>query len=444
MLEVWGVNLMNIDLKKVKNVYFIGIGGIGMSAMAQFFLSENKKVSGSDLGETPVTELLEKKGVKVFLKQSPENISDDTNLVVYTLAIDKNDPELEEAKKRNISIISYPEALGLISKNKYTIAVSGAHGKTTTTAMIAKIMIDAGLSPSVIAGSLMNEYKSNFVAGESDYLVVEACEYKRSFLHLEPNVLVITNIEREHLDYYKDLSDIQDSFTELARKLKKDDFLVCDVESKNLEPVIEDRQVECNILDYHSIKTDRLSLKVPGKHNEENAKAALTVAAIFSIKENIALKSLKDFKGTWRRMEEKGKTKNGALVYDDYAHHPTEITASLSSLKKLFPDKKIVVAFQPHLFSRTKSLLPDFADTLKEFSESITLPIYAAREKFDPEISSKILSEEIKKVGGDSQSFEDFSSATKYLQNSFDSRHIIVTMGAGDVYKISENLTSNH
>ncbi|TSC60081.1 MAG: UDP-N-acetylmuramate--alanine ligase [Parcubacteria group bacterium Gr01-1014_107] len=214
-----------VDFTKTKAVHFIGIGGIGMSAAAQFFLSEGKKVSGSDLGESPVTRLLKSKGAEVFFVQRASNVNPASDLVVYTLAVSPQNPELKEAKRLKIVTLSYPQVLGAISSGRYTVAISGTHGKTTTTAMVGKIMIDAGLSPTVIAGSIMNQYKSNFVYGRSQYLVVEACEYKRSFLNLNPNVLVITNIEAEHLDYYKNLADIQDGFISLVKKLKKEDFL---------------------------------------------------------------------------------------------------------------------------------------------------------------------------------------------------------------------------
>jgi len=452
---------MDFNLSKITNIHFIGIDGIGMSALVQYFLAEGKKVSGSDVKRTQVTDLLEKKGVKVFLNQNPENIGKDVNLAVYSVAVSEDNPEIKEVRKRKILTLSYPEVLGLISKDKYTIAVSGTHGKTTTTAMIAKVMIDAGFSPTVIAGSIMNDYKSNFVEGKSpdvakrhrgssiskanrdNYFIVEACEYRRSFLHLEPNVLVITNIEEEHLDYYKNLEDIQNGFLELAKKLGKDDFLVCNIEDPNLEAIIGSKEIECNIIDYHSIKSSKPRLKVPGKHNEENAKAALAVSAIFEINSDKAVSSLENFKGTWRRLEEKGKTQKGALIFDDYAHHPTEIKASLSSLKELFPDKKIIAVFQPHLFSRTKILFNDFGESFSLAQVVILLPIYSGRENPDPKINSQKLYQKMREAGKSVSFFESFEKAAGYLKDNFDSDCIIVTMGAGDVYKVSDLVVNN-
>lgn len=426
-------------LKNSKKVHFIGIGGIGMSAVAQLFLHEGKKVSGSDTGSSKVTELLEEKGAKIYLSQSAENIEEDVDLVIYTIAIDAENPELKEARNRKIPIITYPESLGLISKDKFTIAVSGTHGKTTTTAMIAKVMIDAGLDPTVIAGSLMSEYGSNFVPGKSQFFLVEACEYKRSFLNINPNILVITNIDNDHLDYYKDLADIQSAFGELAQKLAPEDFLICNMSHPSLEPIIEDPKVECNIIDYPSLEA-KLELRVPGKHNVENAKAALAVATVLEIKDKKAIKSLENFKGTWRRLEALGKTKNGALVYDDYGHHPTEIKASLAALREKFPKKKIVVIFQPHLYSRTKLLLKEFAGSFEGMSEVIIAPIYAAREVDDKSISAEILAGEIKKSGISAKAMGTFEEISQYLITAFNSDYVIVTMGAGDVYKIAEKL----
>ncbi|MEK7551793.1 MAG: UDP-N-acetylmuramate--L-alanine ligase [Patescibacteria group bacterium] len=473
--------IMNaLDLNKVKSTHFIGIGGIGMSAVAQLFLSQGKKVSGSDTGSSKVTELLESKGAKIYFDQKAENFEKDVDLVIYTIAIDAENPELQEARKRKIPMITYPESLGLISKDKFTIAVSGTHGKTTTTAMIAKVMIDAGLNPTVIAGSLMSEYGSNFVPGKSEFFLVEACEYKRSFLNINPNILVITNIDNDHLDYYKDLADIQSAFGELARKLKPADFLICNMSHTNLEPIIEDPKVECNIIDYPSLEA-KLELMVPGKHNIENAKAALAVATVLEIKDKKAIKSLKNFSGTWRRLEALGKTKNGALVYDDYGHHPTEIKASLLAILEKFPKKKIVVIFQPHLYSRTKLLLKEFAQSFEGMSEVIIVPIYAAREVDDKSISAEILAGEIKKTGISAKAMENFQDIINYIiglgdldadqgasekrtepyvqygegasqrsnaemrrirksHKNFDSDYIIVTMGAGDVYRIAEKL----
>jgi UDP-N-acetylmuramate--alanine ligase len=455
-------------LKQAKNIYFIGIGGIGISAIARMLLLEGKKVTGSDRDDTKVTEELRKAGATIFIGAKKENVPADCDLVVYTVAIPADNPELMEVKERGLKILTYPETLNLISKEKYTIAVSGTHGKTTVTAMVAKVMIDAGLDPTVIVGSLIGD--TNFIMGKSKYLVVEADEYKKSFHNLEPSILVINNLDLDHLDFYKDLADIQDSFLHLAKKLPADGFLVCNTKLPNLKAIIDN--VKCNVIDYGEIEM-REKLLVPGEHNRQNAKTALGVAQALGVNKEIAEKSLAQFAGTWRRFEYKGKTKSGALVYDDYAHNPQKVKAALQGAREMFPDKKIKVVFQPHLFSRTKLLLNEFATAFNDADEVILAPIFPAREVFDPTISSEILAGEIRKNnrpgsqthhpssterGGLNQtsslvkeerqsadkavvlSFPDFDSIVSYLKTSLGHDDILITMGAGEQYKIGEAL----
>jgi len=434
-------------LKQAKKIHFIGIGGIGISAIARMLLLEGKQVSGSDRDASKVTDELKKAGATIFIGQKKENFPSDCDLVVYTVAIPKEDPEFAEAVKSGVKMLTYPQTLNLISKEKYTIAVSGTHGKTTVTAMIAKIMIEAGLDPTVIVGSLLKDIgansDSNFVAGKSKYLVVEADEYKKSFHNLEPSILVINNLDEDHLDFYKDLADIQDSFLHLAKKLPKDGFLICNTKLPNLQPII--KEVGCQVVDYDSISHDH-KLLVPGEHNRQNAKAANAVAKVLGASDEIILKSLKSFSGTWRRFEYKGKTKTGAVVYDDYAHNPQKVKAALQGAREMFPDKNIIVVFQPHLFSRTKLLLNEFATAFVDADEVILAPIFPAREVFDPTISSEILASAVianevkqsrnKKV----KAFKDFSDIEKYLKVNLKTNDILITMGAGEQYKIGESL----
>ncbi|TSC67787.1 MAG: murC [Parcubacteria group bacterium Gr01-1014_73] len=388
--------MKGINFKKIKQVYFIGIGGIGISAIARMFLLEGKSVSGSDAAESEVTVELQKLGVKISIGQRAGNIPTDCDLVIYTIAVPPDNPEFAEAKKRGILMMSYSEALGLISKDKYTIAVSGTHGKTTTTAMIAKIMIDAGLDPTVIVGSLIKDAagnRTNFIAGKSEYLVVEACEYKRSFLNINPKIVVITNIDADHLDYYKDIDGVVKGFSEFAVKAPKDGFVVTDTKDKNIKLAL--KKVVCQIVDYKNLPPEAAQpragkLQVPGKHNIENAKAALAVAKLLGIDVAIAQSALSGFRGSWRRFEFRGKAKNGALVYDDYGHHPTEILATLAGARELFPKGKIVVVFQSHLYSRTKDHIKAFGKCFKDADEVVVLPIYPAREKDPGDINSEM------------------------------------------------------
>lgn len=428
------------NISKFTTVHFVGIGGIGVSAIARMFLLEGKKVSGSDVAGSEVTEGLEKLGAQIFLNQRAENVPSDAELMVYSIAVPETNPERVEAKRRKIPEISYPELLGEISKEKFTIAVTGTHGKTTTTAMIAKILMDAGFDPTVVVGSFLLDGKggrTNFVAGKSKYLVVEGCEYRRSFLNLHPNILVITNIDADHLDYYKDMADIQSAFSELVSKLPEDGFLLINSHAHNLEPIV--RASQSKNADWSNFKVP-VTLKMPGQHNILNAKASLAVAKVLGIDESKALKSLSEFSGTWRRFEHRGKTSAGALVYDDYGHHPVEISATLSGAREMFPKQKIVVVFQPHLYSRTKDHLQAFGKCFSQADEIILLPIYPAREKDPGDISSEMVVAEIEKNGQSAYCVKTFEEAKIKALSLAESGDVIITLGAGETNKVADLL----
>ncbi|MFA5934689.1 MAG: UDP-N-acetylmuramate--L-alanine ligase [Candidatus Paceibacterota bacterium] len=426
-------------LKDSKRVHFIGIGGIGISAIARMLILEGKKVSGSDMSDSENISELKKTGAKIFIGHDSKNISKDIDLVIYTIAITPENPEFKQVVKLGIKMITYPQALHEISKDKFTIAVSGTHGKTTTTAMIAKIMMDAGLDPTVIVGSMLKDTKTNFIAGKSKYLVVESCEYRKSFLNIEPTVAIVTNIDNDHLDFYKDLADIQSAFTEFVNKVPKSGYIICNPRDKIVSPILSD--IKAKVISSEEFFDRELKMKVPGDHNKKNASMALAVAHILQIDKHKALKSVEGFSGTWRRFEHKGETKDGVIVYDDYAHHPTEIKATLKGAREFFNNKKIIVVFQPHLFSRTKLLLNDFAKSFNDADEVLLAPIYPAREVFDPTISSEILSGKIKnkKV----ISFKSFEDIEKYIKENLKKGDVLITVGAGDVYKIGEGLVSS-
>jgi len=437
---------MEIDLSKIKNVHFIGIGGIGISAIARMMLHEGKIVTGQDMQEGEVVHELKKAGVDIKIGQSYENIPEGTDLIVYTIAIDTYDVGLaiKIKEQTEIPVKSYPQMLDIISHDKYTIAVSGTHGKTTTTAMIAQILVDNGNDPTVIVGSLLVGSKSNFIAGNSKYLVVEACEYRRSFLNINPTILVITNIDEDHLDYYKDIEDIKSAFREMAMKVPADGFVVCNPSDKNISEVIDG--IDAKIINWEEFFKSDLKLKIPGVHNKKDAAGALAATSVLGISTDIGEKYVYNFAGTWRRFEFKGKLKSGALVYDDYAHHPTEILATLDGFRELYPKGdgwKVTVIFQPHLFSRTKLLLNDFAKSFSDADQVLILPIYYAREVDDGSISSLILSDEINKHSNNSKDFKDFRSVEEYMENQISNKtnkDIIVTMGAGDAFKIGDYL----
>ena len=420
------------------SVYFAGIGGIGISAIARMMLGEGKIVTGSDRSPSPITDELTKLGAIIFFDHRAEHIRPNTELVVYSIALADDNPELIEARHRGIPMKSYPEMLGEISRAKFTIAVSGTHGKTTTTAMLAKIFIKAGLDPTVIVGSILFDAGSNFILGKSRYFIVEACEYKRSFLNLAPQILIVTNIDNDHLDYYCDLADIQSAFAELAAKLPSTGALICKAADPFSAPLI--KATKARVIDYELFGSPIPKLTVPGKHNIKNAEAARAVSSVLEINPALALEALEQFSGTWRRFEYKGKAKNNALIYDDYAHHPSEIQATLSAGRQLFPDKKIYAVFQPYLYSRTRLLFNDFAVSFKEADEVVVAPIYAAREPADPAVSSEQLTRAIAGQGVSARYFTDFFAIARFLLKATGPNDLILFLGAGDIYRLADLL----
>ena len=411
---------MDLNISKIKSIFFIGIGGIGISALAKMALPKGIKVSGVDDNEDSKTiSSLKDLNVKIYLKEKLKEIPE-ADLYVYSDAWIFRGPEIiEEAKNTGKPVLSYAEALGIFAKDYKVIAIAGTHGKTTTTAMIAGIMIDAGLDPTVVVGSFVKKFDSNFRRGASEYLVVEADEYNRHFLQFHPYIGVVTNIEADHLDCYKDLADIKKTF---------DVFL---------------SQSENKIIDYQKYLDIVPKLSVPGLHNRMDAAAALAVIDILHIKKETALKSLENFSGTWRRLEKKGITKEGTIIYDDYAHHPTEIKASIQALRELYPkgSKKITVLFQPHLFSRTKAFFKEFSEAFDEANNVFILPIYFAREKADESISSEKLAEAIRLHHGEAVAFLDFDKAEISLKTMFfGPNDVFVAMGAGEANKLIEKV----
>jgi UDP-N-acetylmuramate--alanine ligase len=417
-----------------KHIHFVGIGGIGMSALAQLFLSQGHTVSGSDRDASQVTDLLEEKGATVHIGHTASCVPEQVTQIIYSDAVPDDNPERAVARERGVETQSYFEALGEATKTGTSIVIAGTHGKTTTTAMVAKVLIDAGKEPTVIAGSILTEYGSNFVEGKNDLFVIEGCEYRRHFLELHPDVLVITNIELDHTDYYSDLADMQDAFKSAIHLLPHDGLLVTNTTSKTIAPILHD--IPHDTIPYQHI--DVPPLQVAGEFNEENARAAkgAVFASFQDIKPFLIDASLAQFTGTWRRFEYKGKTKKGATVFDDYAHHPTAVKGTIASAKKSFPEHDIVVLFHPHLYSRTKSFFNEFRDALSTAHKAFVLPIYAAREKPDSSINSELLVEAIGK-NGNSTYIPDFETAKQVL-NEYDKDTVIITMGAGDVYKVAD------
>ncbi len=425
---------MNLDLSKIKKIFFVGIGGIGISALAKMAISKGINVSGVNDDESPKTlDPLRELGANIFLLSDlpAEALAKaGADLYVYSDAWLFRGPEiLQKVRETNKPVLSYFEALGQFAKEYKIIAIAGTHGKTTTTAMVAEILIEAGLDPTVIVGSFVKKFNSNFRIGKSKpaspdggqggYLVVEADEYNRHFLNFNPFIAVVTNIEVDHLDCYKDLADIKNAF---------DKFL---------------SQSEYKITDYTKYLEKVPKLSVPGVHNRMNAAVAMAVADILNINEEVTQKALSEFSGTWRRLEKKGETEEGVIIYDDYAHHPTETKASLEALRELYPKggKNITILFQPHLYSRTKALFADFATSFNEADQVLLLPIYFARETKDDSISSDKLAEAIRLNGLKVESFQDFQSAESYIQTlNLGKNDVFVTMGAGEAYKVADKV----
>lgn len=419
-------------------IHFIGIGGIGMSALARFYLHQGAAVSGSDSTQSALTEALAAEGAAVVYEQVATNITDDIELVVYTEAMPHDHPELTAARAQGIETINYFEALGRVANEYYLIAVAGTHGKTTTTAMLVEILEAAGLDPTAIIGSLRTKTQSNFRAGKSKYAVVEACEYKRDFLHLAPDVLVITNLEYEHVDYYHDLADVQSAFRELAHKVPAEGAIITDTANPHIAPVIEGAAAQ--VVDYRTDLSLTVSLKQPGLHNRLNAAAASATARFMGVDEAVTNGALEHFAGTWRRFEYKGEC-NGAPVYDDYAHHPTELTMAIAGVREAHPDRTVTVVFQPHTYSRTRELFADFVSALQTADRVVLLPIYAAREVDDGTVSSDQLAMAVADAGTTAVAVPGIAEAAERLESEVAAREVVLCAGAGTVTQVAEQLT---
>ncbi|MES2409631.1 MAG: UDP-N-acetylmuramate--L-alanine ligase [Patescibacteria group bacterium] len=437
--------MTELNLNIIKKIYFLGIGGIGMSALALLFKHEGKDVSGSDTGFSN-REGLVKAEVPTFEGYHESHITPDIDIVVYTLATPEDNIELIKARELGLPVLSYAAMLGEVSRTKKTIAICGTHGKTTTTAMIAHMMIRLNLSPSVIVGSLMKyEHdgiveKTNYIPGTGDYLVAESCEYKKSFLNINPTVVCITNIDADHLDFYGNIENIISSFKEFIAKLPPEGIVIADMLDENSQRAVEG----CNrkVIDSRSFLDVSLSLKVPGLHNKQNASVALAVSSYLGIKLEDAKEALKTFGGTWRRFEYKGNASTGALIYDDYAHHPHEILATLNGAREAFPQKKLTVVFEPHLYSRTKEHFENFAEVLSKFDTVYLTDIYAAREKFDGSISSGLMIDTIKKNNPNAFYISEFKDIAKKLNETTNQNDVVITMGAGTIGELAEILIS--
>ncbi len=430
-------------LDNFRHIHFIGVGGSGISALAYMAIAHGIKVSGSDIAPNPTTEKLEKEGVQIHIGHSKDNLSELCELVIYSEAIDKKEnPEFLEANKREISTLSYFEALGQLSTHKKTIVIAGTHGKTTTTAMLGLALIKAGEDPTVIVGSRVPTFENrNIQIGHSQWLVAEGCEYRRSFLHFQPFGVVLLNCELEHVDYYKSEADYLSAYQELVSKIPEDGFLVYNEEDENCRLISE--SYKGKKLPVASAASKNLSLNVPGEFNQMNAAHALEAAKQITKNMHGVRNGLQNFSGTARRLEKKGE-KNGALIMDDYGHHPTEVRATLKALKEANPGRRLICIFQPHQYSRTHELLDHFANAFGDADMVIIPNIFEARDTDEDKakISAEKLVKAISKQHSNCRWGENAEKTLETLKKELKKGDLAVTMGAGDVYKIGEDYLS--
>ncbi|MCR5735105.1 MAG: UDP-N-acetylmuramate--L-alanine ligase [Lachnospiraceae bacterium] len=459
--------MYEISFEKPIKVHFIGIGGISMSGLSEILLSRGFTVSGSDNKESDLTKRLESAGIRIYIGQKAENIQDDIQLVVYTAAIHDDNPELSEVRRRNIPTLTRAELLGQIMKNyRLPVAVSGTHGKTTTTSMLTSILLAADTDPTISVGGILKEIGGNIRIGHSPYFVTEACEYTNSFLSFFPKYGIILNIEEDHMDFFKDLADVRHSFKRFAELLPQDGALIINADIENLGELTDglsckvitysdaedtDADVGCTDISFDANgygsyellikkeKAGRITLSVPGRHNISNSLAAIASALELSIGMDSIKAGLSGFHGTDRRFEYRGDYK-GIKIVDDYAHHPTEIKMTLTAAQK-YPHKTLWTVFQPHTYTRTKAFFDDFVEALTLSDKVILAEIYAAREKDNLGLSSLQISEALNRRGTESYFFDTFEKIEDFIDKNLSEGDLLITMGAGDVVNIADDLT---
>ncbi len=453
---------MKNEIQPNSHIYFIGIGGISMSGLAEILKDRGCQVSGTDIKESDVTKHLESLGISIHYGHRAENITDDIDLVVYTAAIHPGNPELEAAKEKQIPLMDRARLLGhIMEEYQYSVAVAGTHGKTTTTSMVSEILLEAEKDPTITVGGILPAIHSNVKIGHSPYFVAEACEYFDSFLQFTPLVGVILNVEADHLDYFKTLDNIRRSFHAFAQRIPAGGLLVlnasiahpeeleenlhCSVETFGLKEnacwqarniVHEPNGKNSFDVYYQGEFYTSVHLDIPGKHNITNALAAVASAHFLDIPAEVCARGLSHFTGVDRRFQRKGE-KRGIVVIDDYAHHPTEIMATLSAARNV-RHNKLWCVFQPHTYSRTKNLFDEFGRAFGDADEIIVADIYAARETDDGTISAAMLAERIAKEGGNARYVGDFAAIRQHLETHCRTGDLLLTVGAGDVYKIGE------
>ena len=456
--------MYHINFKQPLHVHFIGIGGISMSGLSEILLKEKFTISGSDTKPSALTERLTSLGATVFYPQQASNIIDGIDVVVYTAAIRENNPELMEVKRKGLPTLTRAELLGQLMKNYNTpIAISGTHGKTTATSMLSHILLAAEKDPTISVGGILKAIGGNIRVGTSDIFVTEACEYTNSFLDFFPKIAVILNVEEDHMDFFKDIDDIRTSFHRFATLLPESGALIINQDIEHKEKITDG--LNCKIVTYSETQeadysaTDitfdewgnasfnliiygenkgRITLSVAGNHNVSNALSAIAVADLLGISLEQVQKGLLSFTGTDRRFQYKGE-RNGFTIIDDYAHHPTEIRATLTSIRN-YPHREVWCIFQPHTYTRTKAFFHEFAEALSLADHVILADIYAARETDTLGVSSEALAEEIQTLGADAYYLPSFEAIENFVLKKCIHGDVLITMGAGDVVNIGESL----
>jgi len=449
--------------RRVKHIHFVGIGGIGMSGIAEVLLNLGYTISGSDLERSDITSRLESLGATISHGHASEHLMD-VDVVVKSTAVGEDNPEVVEAHRRNIPVIPRAEMLAELLKMKYSIAVSGCHGKTTTTSIISTILAHGGLDPTMVIGGRLDSIGSNARLGEGDIVVAEADESDGSFLHLNPYIAVITNIDREHLDYYPGIGEIKDAFLQFANSVPFYGSVIACGDCDNVRDILPrmkrktvtygiDDQVDLRAADisfngltsqytlYHREELlGKVRMQVPGLFNVYNSMAAVAVSLELGMNFSTIQEGLSAYKGVHRRLEIKGRS-GGVTVVDDYGHHPTEIKAVLEAAKNAWGDRRLVVVFQPHRYTRTKALFDEFLDAFDDAGALILTDIYAASEKEIKDVNSMNLCKSIKDRGHDNVIYlSGFKEIVNHLSDTVTPGDVVITLGAGNVWEIGEVL----
>lgn len=431
--------------------------------MARILHWQGKSVAGSDQFRSPITEQLKQLGIQIEIGQpQAKHVPKNTELVIHSVAVPEDHPELVAAQKMGAVSLTYPQALSELTEGKKLITVSGTHGKTTTTALVGKLLADAGFDPTVIVGSLVPDFEGNARLGKSDYYVIEADEYGRAFLHYQPTIAIVTNIEADHLDVYKDIKDIKETFGKFLKNVDKDGCIIANAESKSVSEVVKGSPVSVvtyglNKGEYHAedmslgSKTQfveshigKVNLGIPGKHNVENALATIACGFVLGIKPGVIRRTLTNFQGTWRRFEQVGLFKDKPVI-SDYAHHPTEIIATLETARQVFSGKKILTVFQPHHHNRTKKLFKEFVKSFDQTDGLIISEIYdviGREELADQSVTSQQLVDEIDARNQQVDYAKDLDDALKLTKEKSKDFDVIIIMGAGTIDEVARQLTT--